>query len=85
MFFLAKFTENDHEKVDRLMELHDKYFRYVRDLYNFSFWEGRPVKMKVPNNITFNRDALSIIVNILFACLLLGICYWFADLFLKNS
>jgi hypothetical protein len=27
--FLAKFTENDHEKVDRLMELHDKYFRYV--------------------------------------------------------
>jgi hypothetical protein len=26
---LAKFTENDHEKVDRLMELHDKYFRYV--------------------------------------------------------
>ncbi len=25
----AKFTENDHEKVDRLMELHDKYFRYV--------------------------------------------------------
>jgi hypothetical protein len=27
--FSAKFTENDHEKVDRLMELHDKYFRYV--------------------------------------------------------
>lgn len=28
---LAKFTENDHEKVDRLMELHDKYFRRVEE------------------------------------------------------
>ena len=27
---LIKFTENDHEKVDRLMELHFKYFDKVR-------------------------------------------------------
>ena len=26
---LIKFTENDHEKVDRLMELHDKYLAKV--------------------------------------------------------
>ena len=26
---LIKFTENDHEKVDRLMELHDKYLTKV--------------------------------------------------------
>ena len=26
---LVKFTENDHEKVDRLMELHDKYLSKV--------------------------------------------------------
>merc|ERR1711884_951580 len=26
---LVKFTENDHEKVDRLMELHDKYLAKV--------------------------------------------------------
>ena len=25
IFVLAKFTENDHEKVDRIMELHEKY------------------------------------------------------------
>ena len=25
VFILAKFTENDHEKVDRIMELHEKY------------------------------------------------------------
>lgn len=27
---LAKFTENDHEKVDRLMELHFKYYDKLR-------------------------------------------------------
>ena len=32
-FFLfpAKFTENDHEKVDRLLELHIKYYRKVEE------------------------------------------------------
>ena len=29
---LAKFTENDHEKVDRLMELHFKYYDKVRTI-----------------------------------------------------
>nr|CAG4638355.1 EOG090X03ST [Cyclestheria hislopi] len=29
---ILKFTENDHEKVDRLMELHFKYFDKVRTL-----------------------------------------------------
>lgn len=29
---LAKFTESDHEKVDRLMELHFKYFDKVRSI-----------------------------------------------------
>jgi len=29
---LIKFTENDHEKVDRLMELHFKYFDKVRSI-----------------------------------------------------
>merc|ERR1719350_2592724 len=28
---LAKFTENDHEKVDRLMEVHDKYLAKVEE------------------------------------------------------
>merc|ERR1719322_2051851 len=28
---LAKFTENDHEKVDRLMEIHDKYLAKVQE------------------------------------------------------
>jgi len=28
---LGKFTENDHEKVDRLMELHDKYLAKVQE------------------------------------------------------
>merc|ERR1719495_152961 len=28
---LVKFTENDHEKVDRLMELHDKYYTKVEE------------------------------------------------------
>merc|ERR1719350_34727 len=28
---LAKFTENDHEKVDRLMEVHDKYLTKVQE------------------------------------------------------
>jgi len=28
---LAKFTENDHEKVDRLMEIHDKYLSKVQE------------------------------------------------------
>ena len=26
---LTKWTENDHEKVDRLMEIHDKYLSKV--------------------------------------------------------
>lgn len=29
---VAKFTENDHEKVDRLMELHFKYHDKVRTI-----------------------------------------------------
>ena len=29
---LVKFTESDHEKVDRLMELHFKYFDKVRSI-----------------------------------------------------
>ena len=28
---LTKFTENDHEKVDRLMEIHDKYLAKVQE------------------------------------------------------
>ena len=31
---LGKFTENDHEKVDRLMELHFKYYDKVRNIDN---------------------------------------------------
>ena len=31
MYNLAKFTENDHEKVDRLLELHIKYYRKVEE------------------------------------------------------
>lgn len=29
---LSKFSENDHEKVDRLVELHFKYFRKLKDV-----------------------------------------------------
>ena len=28
---LAKFTENDHEKVDRVMEIHEKYLTKVQE------------------------------------------------------
>lgn len=29
---ISKFTENDHEKVDRLLELHFKYLEKVEDV-----------------------------------------------------
>lgn len=29
---LSKFTENDHEKVDRLLELHFKYMEKVEEV-----------------------------------------------------
>lgn len=29
---LSKFTENDHEKVDRLLELHFKYLEKVEEV-----------------------------------------------------
>ena len=31
VLYSAKFTESDHEKVDRMLELHMKYYKKVED------------------------------------------------------
>lgn len=43
---LSKFTENDHEKVDRLLELHFKYLEKV-DEVDLEIEENQKVTLKL--------------------------------------